>query len=36
MMSGIRIMTLRLLSIEVYKCVKKFNPEYLDDIFIIQ
>ena len=34
--SGIRIMTLRLLAIEVYKCVKKFNPEYLNDIFILK
>ena len=35
-MSGIGIMTLRLLAIEVYKCVKKFNPEYMSDIFIIK
>ena len=28
-------MTLRLLAIEVYKCVK-FNPKYLNDIFIIK
>ena len=35
-MSGIRIMTLRLLAIEVYKCVKKFNPEYFNDIFILK
>ena len=35
-MSGIRIMTLRLLEIEVYKCVKKFNSEYLNNIFIIK
>ena len=35
-MSGIRIMTLRLLAIEVYKCVKKSNPEYLNDIFTIK
>ena len=35
-MSGIRIMRLRLLAIEVYKCVKKFNPEYLKDIFILK
>ena len=35
-MSGILIMTLRLLAIEVYKCVKKFHPEYLNNIFIIK
>ena len=28
-------MTLRLVAIEVYKCVK-FNPKYLNDIFIIK
>ena len=27
---------LRLLAIEVYKCVKKFNPEYLNDILILK
>ena len=35
-MSWIRIMTFRLLAIEVYKCVKKFNPEYFNDIFILK
>ena len=31
--SGIRIMTLRSLAIEVYKCVKQINPVYLNDMF---
>ena len=32
--TGIKIMTLRLLAIEVYKCVDNFNPEYLNEMFI--
>ena len=31
--SGIKIMTLRLLVIEVFKCVNKLDPEYLNEIF---
>ena len=31
--TGIKIMTLRLLAIEVYKCVNNFNPEYLNEMF---
>ena len=30
--SGIKIITLRLLAIEVYKCVNNFNPEYLNEM----
>ena len=33
---GIKIMTLRLLAIEVFKCVNKLNPEYLNEIFTIK
>ena len=33
---GIKIETLRLLAIEVSKCVNKLNPEYLNDIFTIK
>ena len=29
---GIKIMTLRLLAIEVFKCVNKLNPEYLNEM----
>ena len=32
----IKIMTLRLLAIEVFKCVNKSNPEYLNEMFIIK
>ena len=34
--SGIKIMTLRLLAIEVFKCVTKLNPEYLNEMFTIK
>ena len=33
---GIKIMTLRLLTIEVFKCVNKLNPEYLNQMFTIK
>ena len=33
---GIKIMTLRLLAIEVFKCVNKLNPEYLNEMFTIK
>ena len=33
--TGIKIMTLRLLAIEVYKCVN-FNPEYLNEMFTMK
>ena len=33
---GIKIMTLRLLAIEVFKCVNKLHPEYLNEIFTIK
>ena len=29
-------MTLRLLAIEVYKCVNNFNPEYLNEMFTMK
>ena len=32
-LSGIRIMTLRSLAIEVYKCVKQINPVYPNNMF---
>ena len=31
--TGIKIMTLRLLAIEVYKCVNNLNPKYLNEMF---
>ena len=34
--SEIKIMTLRLLAIEVFKCVNKLNPEYLNGMFTIK
>ena len=34
--SGIKSMTLRLLAIEVFKCVNKLNPEYLNEMFTIK
>ena len=34
--SGIKIMTLRLLAIEVFECVNKLNPEYLNEMFAIK
>ena len=34
--SGIKIVTLRLLAIEVFKCVNKLNPEYLNEMFTIK
>ena len=34
--TGIKITTLRLLSIEVYKCVNDLNPEYLNEMFTIK
>ena len=34
--TGIKIMTLRLLAIEVYKCVNNFNPEYLNEMFTMK
>ena len=33
---GIKIMTLRLSAIEVFKCVNKLNPEYLNEMFTIK
>ena len=33
---GIKIMTLRLLAIDVFKCVNKLNPEYLSEMFTIK
>ena len=33
---GIKIMTLRLLAIEVIKCVNKLNPEYLHEMFTVK
>ena len=33
---GIKIMTLRLLAIEVFKCVNKLNPEYLNEMFTMK
>ena len=33
---GIKIMTLCLLAIEVFKCVNKLNPEYLYEMFTIK
>ena len=34
--SGIKIMTLRLLAIEVFKCVIKLNSEYLNEMLTIK
>ena len=34
--SRIKIMTLRLLAIEVFKCVNKLNPEYFDEMLTIK
>ena len=31
--TGIKIMKIRLLAIEVYKCVNNFNPEYINEMF---
>ena len=33
---GVKIMALRYLAIEVYKCVNGLNPKYLNDIFTIK
>ena len=33
---GIKIMTLRLLAIKVFKCVNKLNPEYLNKMLTIK
>ena len=30
---GMKIMTLRYLAIEVYKCMNGLNPKYLNDLF---
>ena len=34
--TGIKIMTLRLLVIDVYKCVNNFNPEYFYEMFTMK
>ena len=34
--TGIKTVTLRLLVIEVYKCVNKFNPEYLNEMITLK
>ena len=34
--SGLKNMTLHLLAIEVFKCVNKLDPEYLNEIFTIR
>ena len=34
--SGIKIMTLRLLAIKVFKSVNKLDPEYLNEMFTIK
>ena len=33
---GTKIMALRVLAIEVYKCINGLNPKYLNDLFIIK
>ena len=33
---GMKIMALRFLAIEVYKCINGLNPKYLNDIFIVK
>ena len=33
---GVKIMALRYLAIEVYKCVNGLNPKYLNDLFTIK
>ena len=34
--SGTKIITLRLLAIEVFKCVNKLDPKYLNEMFTIK
>ena len=33
---GMKIMALRFLAIEVYKCINGLNPKYLNDLFIVK
>ena len=33
---GMKIMALRYLAIEVYKCINGLNPKYLNDLFVIK
>ena len=31
-----KIMALRFLAIEIYKCINGLNPKYLNDLFIVK
>ena len=33
---GMKIMALRFLAIEVYKCINGLNPKYLNDLYIVK
>ena len=33
---GMKVMALRFLAIEVYKCINGLNPKYLNDLFIVK